>query len=130
MEHEAFLISSYFAAAVICAAVGWSAWLWLRAPIETIAKALPPHPLKSLMSKAFPTSAILFALAGFISVDYYACGGKTYAQVAADRAWMIECNQRQIGEALTHTAWVVCLWVLIVSIAVIAIRLTGTADKS
>lgn len=126
MEREAFLISSYFAAGLLCAAVGWSAWLWLRASIEAIAKALPPHPLKAFIGRAFPSSAILLALSGFASVNYLGCGAKeTYAQVLADRAWMIERNQRQIAEALTHTAWIVCLWVLIVSIAVIALRRRG-----
>lgn len=130
MDREAFLIASYFATAIVCAAIGWSAWVWLRGAIGAIADLLPPHPLKPLLARAFPSSAILFALSAFMSVDYYACGSKTYAQVVGDRGWMIECNQRQVAEALTHTAWIVCLWVLIVSIAVIAIRHGITANRN
>ncbi len=122
MDHEAFLIASYLAAGAICAGIGWSAWAWLRASIGAIANLVPPHPLKPIVARAFPSSAILFALSGFMSVDYYACGNRTYAQIVTDRSWMLECNQRQLAEALTHTAWMVCIWVVIVSIAVIGIR--------
>ena len=123
MEYEAFLICSYFAAGAICAVIGTSVYVSLRAPMRAILAHPPSIQLREMLIKAFPVTTILVALSAFMGVHYYGCNYEIYHTIASDRAYMIERNREQLKAALTRTDWVLWIWVVIVTIVVIAVRI-------
>jgi hypothetical protein len=59
MEYEGFLIVSYFLAAGLCAAIGWSAYAYLRRPMRAVLGHLVPARTGNLLGWSFPLSTIL-----------------------------------------------------------------------
>ncbi|MGC1620681.1 MAG: hypothetical protein WA765_19485 [Candidatus Acidiferrum sp.] len=122
MTNEQYLIVSYFCVALLSLAIGFGAYVWLRAPFHAVAKALPWKAVRELFVRLFPMGILLPALMGFITVRYIGCDVKDYEDVIARRAYLVSKNQEQISASLTYVIWAVCAWCAVVAILLVAKR--------
>jgi hypothetical protein len=116
MTNEQYLIVSYFCVAVFGAAIGFAAYLWLRAPLHGIAAALPWKAFRGLLSRLFPVGIVLPGLLGFISVNYRGCKLQEYEKIVADRSYLVSKSQQQISSSLTHVVWAVFAWCALIAV--------------
>jgi hypothetical protein len=118
MSNEQFLVVSYFVVAAISLLIGFGAYVWLRAPLRSVAAALPWKSMQVLLKRLFPLGLIFPALLGFISVSYWGCPGKKYDEIIADRSYLMSKSREQIGESLIHLVWAISAWCLLIAILV------------
>ena len=122
MRNDQFLIASYFVTSLLCLGLAVAAYLWLRRPVEQIFSALPRQDWGKVLKKAFPASTILLALSGFLSVSYYGCTNRSYANIVSDHAYIISVNQQQIAATLSSIVVAVFVWAVIVVVNLWSIR--------
>lgn len=78
-----FVRLCFFAVILLTAALGTFA---------RIADALPRKAWGIILKKSFPTTMVLFALSGFLSVKYDSCGTCSYQEIVTDHVYMIARN--------------------------------------
>lgn len=113
MNNEQFLILSYFLVGALVLAIALAMHAYLRRPLAGIARAIPNRPLGLILRRLLALGLLLPALAGFLSVDYYSCKG-SYAQIIADRSFLIEKNQEQISTACFFLMIALLAWGVVV----------------
>lgn len=122
MSNQAYLIVSYFVVVALCAGLGFSAYLWLRKPVEDIVASLAHENFGKMIRRGFPLSTVFFALSWCLSVNYYGCEGKKYNDIVKDRSYITSKNTEQLSQALQGVIWSVGLWSAILPIALRARR--------
>ena len=115
MSNEQFLIYSYFIVGAFVTAIGLAVYVYLRRPFGGITRKFRNSQLGIIFRRLFPVGIVLPALIGFLAVDYQLCGAK-YADVVADRSFLVHENQHQIGFACFLLVLVLLVWGLIVLI--------------
>jgi hypothetical protein len=130
MENDAHLIVSYVLGGLVCFGIGLTAYLWLRHPFVRIADALPRKAWGIVLRKSFPATLVLFALSGFLSVKYDACGTRSYQEIVTDHTYLMAKNQEQIQEASTNTSLAVLLWAAAIVFVLVTIRRAQSDTKS
>lgn len=126
MSAERFLIVSYFVTGGLCLCLALAAWAWLRQPAERIFAALQRPVWERILKRSFPTSTILLALSGFLSVSYYGCENRPYESIVSDRAYIISVSQKQISETLNSIAIAAFVWAAVILLTLVIIRRTQT----
>ena len=116
MTNEQYLIASYFCFAAVSAAIGFGAFIWLRAPFHEIVAAFPWKTARELLLRFFPVGIVLPALLGFISASYKGCNVKEYDQIIAQRSYLVSKNQEQLSASLIHVVWAVFAWCALIAI--------------
>jgi len=122
MGNEEFLIVSYVCGGALCACLGLAAWLLLRVPAKHIVGRLDRKGLAKILQKSFPATMILFALSGFLSVNYSGCTGRVYEDIVSDRSYILRINGQQVSETLTSISLGILLWALIIFVILLAVR--------
>ena len=115
MNNEQFLIFSYFFVGGLVTTLGIAVYAYLRRPFEGTARTFRSSHLGAILKKLLPVGIVLPALAGFLSVNYYACH-RNYTNIIADRSYLIEKNQEQISTACFFLMVALLVWGLIVVI--------------
>jgi hypothetical protein len=133
MNNEQFLIFSYFVVGALVVALGLVASAYLRRPLAGITRAFRSSYLGLILRRLFPVGLVLPALAGFLSVNYHACG-RNYAKIIADRSYLVQKNQEQISTACLFLLVALAAWGVIVLIGLAALPKNsvpgGNADPS
>lgn len=122
MSNEQYLIVSYFVAALLCCGVGLAAYGWLRRPFGGVMEWIASRHLARSLRRLFPFGLVLPALAGFLSVSYQGCGGPSYEQIVADRAFMVAKNQEQLSAGMDWVAAAVLVWAIVATVCLLAVR--------
>ena len=117
MSNETYLIGSYFTVGLLSLGIALAAYQWLRRPMAGIADALPQENWKRIIRRGFPLSTILFVLASCLSVSYYGCAQKEYAEIVSDRSYVMLKNSEQISKSLDGVIWGVGAWSVILAVA-------------
>jgi len=116
MNNEQFLIFSYFIVSAGVMAIALAVYAYLHRPLAGITRTFRNTHLGLVLKKLFPVGLVLPALAGFLSVDYYGCD-RNYAQIIADRSYLINKNQEQISTACLFLLVALLVWGVIVLIS-------------
>jgi hypothetical protein len=119
MNNEQFLILSYFIVGALVLAIGLAVYAYLRRPLMGITRTFQSTYLGLILRRLFPFGLVLPALAGFLSVDYHGCKGN-YAEIIADRSYLVEKNQEQISSACFFLTGALLAWGVIVLISLAA----------
>ena len=112
MTNEQYLIVSYFACAALSVVAGILVYLYLRRPFSAVAESAPGKHLPAILKRLFPCGLLFPALLGFLSVSYQGCG-KSYADIVADRNFLVAKNHEQISAILFYVVVAVLFWNLI-----------------
>jgi len=120
MSNEQYLIVSYSVMALLAAAAGWAAGVRLRAPMDNVVEVVRAE-LLPFVRNVSPAGFILVAIAGFCSVSYRGCiDHKTYAEIVADRSYLIDKNHQQAGASIAYLKWAVLAWCVFALIILVA----------
>lgn len=122
MSNEQYLIVSYFVVGLLSIGVGLGAYFYLRSPLEGIAEALTSRDLGGTLKRIFPAGVALSALSGFLSVSYKGCGGLSYEQIVAERAYLVAKNREQIVASLEYLVAAILAGAFVVAIALVTAR--------
>ena len=130
MTNDQYLVVSYFVAGACSLVIGLCAFLWLRAPVRSFCAALPWEGLRRLLAKIFPAGVVLPALLGFLSVSYFGCDKDSYEKIVATRDYLEQKNLDQISASFAYVFYAVCVWSLILAIALWAKKRMGTSSEA
>ena len=112
MTNDQYLIVSYFVCAALSVAAGVLVYLYLRRPFAGVADAASGKHLPTLLKRLLPCGLVFPALLGFLSVSYDGCG-KSYADIVANREFLVAKNQEQLSAILFYVVLAVLFWNLI-----------------
>jgi len=113
MTNDRYLIVSYFVCAALSIALGVLVYLYLRRPFAGVANAAPSRNFPSMLKRLLPCGFVLPALLGFVSVSYRSCDHSEYAEIIANRGYLVAKNQEQISSILFYIAVAVVFWNLV-----------------
>ena len=118
MTNEQYLVASYFLMAAVSAAAGFVVNRLLRAPLQTLVRAVRSE-LLPVVRRLCPTGFLLAGIAGFCSVSYPGCLVKTtYAEIVADRSYLVSKTQAQAGAIALYLEWAIMIWCVLVLLMV------------
>jgi hypothetical protein len=133
VSNDQFLIYSYFIVAAFVTAIALAVYVYLRRPFGGITRKFRNSQLGVILRRLFPVGIVLSALVGFLSVDYEGCDLK-YADVVADRSYLVNENQHQIWEACLLLGLALLVWGVIVLIGLATQRedlpSSGNAERT
>ncbi|MFC1746856.1 hypothetical protein ACFLZR_00800 [Candidatus Neomarinimicrobiota bacterium] len=113
MSNETYLTASYFVTGLAATGLAAGVWLYLRRPFGETMETIPARPFGGILRRLLVPGLVLPALAGFLSVSFRGCG-MSYAGIIAERAYLVEKNQEQLGATMGYLAVAVVAWGLIV----------------
>lgn len=133
MSNEQFLIYSYFIVGGFVTAIGLAVYAYLCRPFDGITRKFRNSKLGVILHRLFPVGIVLPALAGFLSVNYKGCS-LDYADVIADRSYLVRMNQEQIWRACLFLVLALLVWGVIVLIGLATqkkdLPSSGNADRT
>jgi uncharacterized iron-regulated membrane protein len=112
LTNDQYLIVSYFVCAALSVAAGVLVYLYLRRPFAGVADAASGKHLPTLLKRLLPCGLVFPALLGFLSVSYDGCG-KSYADIVANREFLVAKNQEQLSAILFYVVLAILFWNLI-----------------
>lgn len=130
MTNDQYLVASYFVAAACSLVIGLCVFLWLRAPLRSFCAALPWKGLRRLLANIFPAGLVLPAFLGFLSVSYFGCDKDSYEKIVANRGYLEQKNLEQISSSFAYVFFAMCVWCLVLAIAMWARKRMGTTPES
>ena len=113
MTNEQYLVFSYFIVGLLSFGFAVATYLWLRHSFIGVTQAVHGK-LSLILRKLFFIGIILPALVGFFSVSFRSCSKETYAQIIADRSYLVAKNQEQLSTSLSYIVIALLLWGLII----------------
>ena len=128
MSNEQYLIVSYFAVGALVLAIAVLTYLWLKRGLAGVADSVPQRPLGVLLKRLFLVGIVLPSLVGLFSVSFKTCGTDTYAQVIADRAYLMAKNREQVTTSLNYIIAALIVWGLILLVPLVAIKRSKPAS--
>ncbi len=117
MSNEQYLIVSYFVVGLACVGLGCATFAILRRSLAALASAAPGGGLGWVFRKLFLPGLVLASLTGFFSVAFRSCTRDTYQEIIAERSYLVAKNHEQLSAALSHLAWALLVWGLILAVA-------------
>jgi hypothetical protein len=118
MTNEQYLVVSYFAAGAGSVALAGATYALLRRSFAGVAAVPAGGAFGRILRPLFLPGLLLPALAGFLGVAFKSCTRDTYAEVVADRAYLVSRNQAQVQAALSRLWLALLVWGLIVTLGV------------
>jgi hypothetical protein len=106
MSNEQYLILSYFFVGTLAILIALAIYAYLRNPLTGL---ITNRNLAAVFKRLFPAGLVLPALAGFLSVSYHGCT-KNYAQIIADRSYLVAKNQEQISTVCFYLLLAILGW--------------------
>ena len=113
MTNEQYLVVSYFIVGLLSLGFALATYLWLRHSFIGVTQAVGGK-LSIVLRRLFFIGIIFPALVGFFSVSFRSCSKQTYAQIIADRSYLVAKNQEQLSTSLSHIVIALLLWGLII----------------
>ena len=85
---------------------------WLHRSWRGFTNALDKERTRPVFRKLFPITIILYAVLGFLSVNYYVSGCETipYEQIIANKSHMVDKTHTQLSQILSYIVVVLMLW--------------------
>ncbi|MCJ7773275.1 MAG: hypothetical protein MUP22_09100 [Desulfobacterales bacterium] len=113
MANEQFLIVLYIIIGLLSLGFAILTYIWLRGSFDEIMNAVSDR-LSVILKRLFFIGIVLPAMAGFFSVSFRSCSKQTYANIIADRSYLIAKNQEQLSTSLTYIVIALFVWGVIV----------------
>lgn len=113
MTNEQYLVVSYFIVGLLSLGFALATYLWLRHSFIAVTQAVGGK-LSMILRRLFFIGIIFPALVGFFSVSFRSCSKQTFAQIIADRSYLVAKNQEQLSTSLSHIVIALLLWGFII----------------
>ena len=113
MANEQFLIVSYITIGLLSLGFSILTYIWLRESFVGIINTIPGR-FSIILKRLFFIGIVFPAMAGFFSVSFRSCSKQTYANIIAERSYLIAKNQEQLSTSLTYIVIALLVWGVIV----------------
>jgi hypothetical protein len=127
VSNEAYLIFAYFLGLLGSVLLAGYVYYSLHQTFAELVSDLLSSKPAGLLRKIFSTSIWLIALLGFSTISMTnSCVGITeYSEIIVDKVYVYDRAREQISASAMQLFWGLALWVVVVSILVIARKRPG-----
>jgi hypothetical protein len=123
VTNEQYLEVSYGLVALATVPLAWAASRYLRQALLDVFSQLNMSGLKRLCGRIFGTTFWLVAMAGFASVSYKGCRGRsTYEEIIESRQFLVSMTLYQLEEIALYLQYAVAIWIVIATVAICVAR--------
>ena len=108
---------SYYGVGVLTLLIAAISGVWLGQGFARAIRELPFDGLRRIFGRSFFTTVLFMPMAGFFSVSIRGCSERTYAEIAADHAFIARRAQEQLSEVFTSLSLVCIIWGILLVVA-------------